>query len=188
MNKKLFISLAMTAMLFTACNSSDKKAADANDTTTEANIEATEGEVAADSLPSFEDFKQTGIDGKEISALEFIKGNKLTIVDFWASWCPPCVAEIPNIKGIYNEYKDKGLGIFSISLDSKEDAWKGAIKKHEMNWTHVSDLKGWENAAAKQYGVQSIPFMMVVDAEGKIVAQDVRGEELKKLIEDYFNK
>ena len=181
----------MAAMLLSACNSSDKKAADANDTTTEMTEAASAAE--ADSTESaasqqFEDFTQKDLDGKEISALEFIKGNKLTIVDFWASWCPPCVREIPNIKAIYEANKASGLGVLSISLDEDADAWKGAIKKYEMDWKHVSDLQGWKNAAAQQYGVQSIPFMMVVDGEGKIIAQGVRGEELKNLVEEYFKK
>lgn len=180
----------MAAMLLTACNSSEKKAADANDTTTEitdaANAAEADSTESEGSQQMFEDFTQKDLDGKDVSALEFIKSNKLTIVDFWASWCPPCVREIPNIKAIYEANKANGLGVLSISLDKEADAWKGAIKKYEMDWKHVSDLKGWENAAAQQYGVQSIPFMLIVDGEGKVIAQGVRGEELKKIVEDFF--
>lgn len=181
MNKKLFISFAMAAVLLSACNSSEKKVQPAAD---EAATEVkAEEQKAADVIA---DFTQPDVDGKEVSAYSVIKANKLTIVDFWASWCPPCVAEIPNIKKIYDEYNGKGLGILGVSLDKEADAWKGAIKKYEMTWNHVSDLKGWENAAAQQFGVQSIPFMMVVDSEGKVVAKDVRGEALKEVIENYF--
>ena len=180
MNKKLFISLAMAAMLLSACNSSEKKGQPAEETTTEVKAEE---QTAAEGI---EDFTLPDVEGNDVSAYSVIKANKLTIVDFWASWCPPCVAEIPNIKKIYDEYNAKGLGILGVSLDKDADAWKGAIKKFDMTWSHVSDLKGWENAAARQFNVQSIPFMMIVDSEGKIVAQDVRGEGLKKVVEDYF--
>ena len=182
MNKKLFISFAMAAMLLTACNSSNKKEQPADETNTEVKAEE---QAQSEGIA---DFTLPDTDGKDVSAYSVIKANKLTIVDFWASWCPPCVAEIPNIKSIYENNKEKGLGILSVSLDKDADAWKEAIKKHGMTWNHVSDLKGWENAAARQFNVQSIPFMMVVDNEGKVVAKDVRGDELKKVVENYFNK
>lgn len=169
----------MAAMLLTACNSSDKKVQPAEETT-EATAEG-EANAEAEAIP---DFTLPNLEGEDVTAYSVIKANKLTIVDFWASWCPPCVAEIPNIKKLYDEYNAKGLGVLGVSLDKDKDAWKGAIDKFKMTWTHVSDLKGWENAAAQQYGVQSIPFMIVVDSEGKIVAKDVRGEELQKVVEE----
>ena len=170
----------MAAMLLSACNSSEKKAQPAEEVKSEVKAEeqtATEG-IADFTLPDLE--------GNDVSAYSVIKANKLTIVDFWASWCPPCVAEIPNLKNIYDEYNSKGLGILGVSLDKNVDAWKGAIDKFKMTWTHVSDLKGWDNAAARQFNVQSIPFMMIVDSEGKVVAQDVRGEALKEVVEKYL--
>lgn len=170
----------MAALLLSACNSSEKKVQPAEETTTEVKAEE---QTAAEGI---EDFTLPDVEGNDVSAYSVIKANKLTIVDFWASWCPPCVAEIPNIKKIYDEYNSKGLGILGVSLDKDADAWKGAIKKFDMTWSHVSDLKGWENAAARQFNVQSIPFMMIIDSEGKIVAQDVRGDALKKVVEDYF--
>ena len=96
--------------------------------------------------------------------LAFVKSNKITVIDFWASWCGPCRAEMPHVVELYKNYKDKGLGILGVSLDEDEQAWKTAVEKMDMKWQQVSDLKGWENAAAVMFGIQSIPFTMVLDS------------------------
>ena len=111
-----------------------------------------------------------------------LKKNKITIIDFWATWCGPCMHEVPNLVQIHHDYEDKGLGIVSISLDENEEDWKKTVKEEGMEWTHLSDLKGWDNFAARLYGVQSIPYIIVVDAEGKLLAQDLRGEDLRKFV------
>ena len=128
------------------------------------------------------DFEQPDANGNPVSLKSIIeqKGNKYVLVDFWASWCSPCMAEVPALKAAYDAYHKKGFEIFGVSLDNKKEAWEGAIKNKKLNWPHVSDLKGWQNTAADLYGVRSIPSNYLVDcATGTIVATNLRGEEVK---------
>ena len=125
-------------------------------------------------------------DGKTISLSSF-KGNML-IVDFWASWCGPCRAENPNMVKIYNEFHEKGLEILSVSLDENKEKWTSAIEKDGLIWNHVSDLKKWNSAAAKLYGISSIPHIIVIDKNGIIVGKNLRGQELINKIRELINK
>jgi peroxiredoxin len=124
------------------------------------------------------DFTMADTEGKQISLSSF-KG-KYVLLDFWASWCGPCRGENPNVVANYNKYKTKNFTILGVSLDEDKTAWLGAIKKDNLTWTHLSDLKGWSNAVAKIYGVESIPFNALLDPTGKIIATDLRNEELGK--------
>ncbi len=128
----------------------------------------------------FIDFSMPTPDGKTISLGEIIKKNKYTLIDFWASWCGPCRAEMPNVVAAYKEYNKKGFGIVGVSLDSDGDKWKAAIKDLGMTWQQMSDLKGWQCEGAKLYAVRGIPATVLVDQEGTIVARDLRGEDIKK--------
>ena len=128
------------------------------------------------------DFSAPNPQGKVVSLKESL--GKVTIVDFWASWCGPCRKENPNVVAIYKELHSKGLNIIGVSLDKEAAAWKEAIAKDGLTWTQVSNLKFWDEPIAKQYGVESIPATFILDASGKVVAQDLRGPELKaKIIE-----
>ncbi len=124
------------------------------------------------------DFTMADTDGKPVSLSSF-KG-KYVLVDFWASWCGPCRGENPNVVANYNKYKTKNFTVLGVSLDEDKAAWLAAIKKDNLTWTHLSDLKGWNNAAAKLYGVESIPFNLLLDPTGKIIATDLRDADLGK--------
>lgn len=112
-------------------------------------------------------------------ALSSLRG-KYVLIDFWASWCAPCRKENPNVVRMYNEYKDKGFEIYGVSLDQSRDKWLKAIADDKLTWPHVSDLKGWESAAARSYNITAIPQTILLDKEGKIIAKGLRGEELEQ--------
>lgn len=116
-------------------------------------------------------------DNKEL-ALSSLRG-KVVLIDFWASWCGPCRKEMPNVKLVYQKYKDKGFEIYGVSLDKDREAWLEAIEKDGLKWPQVSDLKFWQSEAAQTYAVQSIPHTVLIDKDGKILASGLRGPELE---------
>jgi peroxiredoxin len=123
------------------------------------------------------EFTQKDITGKPI-ALSSFKG-KYVLLDFWASWCKPCRIENPNVVKAYNKFKGKNFTILGVSLDQNEEAWKKAVEKDGLAWTHVSDLQSWSNAAAALYHVQAIPQNFLIDPNGKIIAKNLRAEQLE---------
>lgn len=123
-------------------------------------------------------------EGKLIKVSDFVGKNKVTMIDFWASWCGPCRQEMPNVIKAYNEYKEKGFAVVGVSLDSDKEAWKDAIQKLGIPWPQMSDLKGWQSAGAALYNVRSIPATVLIDQDGKIIAKDLRGEELEAKLKE----
>jgi len=123
------------------------------------------------------DFTLNDVNDKPVSLSSKI-GSKLLLIDFWASWCSPCRQENPNVVKVYNEFHKKGFDIFGVSLDQKKDPWVKAIADDKLAWTHVSDLQYWNSAAAKLYAVNSIPANFLLDETGKIIARNLRGDEL----------
>jgi len=132
------------------------------------------------------DFEQPDTSGNVIKLSSF--RGKYVLVDFWASWCGPCRAENPNVVKAFAKYKEKGFAVLGVSLDQpgKKDAWLAAIHKDGLTWTHVSDLKFWDNAVAKLYGIQAIPQNYLLDPEGKIIASNIRGEDLNEKLAEIF--
>ena len=128
----------------------------------------------------FTDFSMPDPEGNIIKLSDVIAKNKYTLIDFWASWCGPCRAEMPNVVAAYKEYNKKGFGIVGVSLDSDAAKWKDAIKTLNMTWTHMSDVKGWQCEGAALYGVNSIPATVLVAQDGTIIARNLRGEAIKE--------
>ena len=125
-------------------------------------------------------FTITTPEGESISLYD-IKG-KVKLIDFWASWCAPCRAKNPHVVEIYKEYHPKGLEIFGVSLDNNKEAWVKAIADDGLVWKHGSDLKGWQSAPAQLYSVSGIPHTVLLDENNKIIAKNLRGDELKQKI------
>ena len=119
----------------------------------------------------------------QIVKLSSLKG-KYVLVDFWAKWCGPCRQENPNVVKAYHKYKDKGFTVFGVSLDRTKEDWLQAIRKDGLTWTHVSDLKYWNSEAARTYNINGIPFSLLLDKNGVIIAKNLRGPALDKKLEE----
>lgn len=137
----------------------------------------------------FTDFKMTDIDNNVHNLSEYVGNGKIVLIDFWASWCPPCRRDMPQLVNTYKKYKDHGFEIVGISLDSDKEAWKKGIEDLHITWPQLSDLQGWQNAGAVLYGVNSIPHAIIIDRKGVILDKNIRAADLdEKIAELIKNK
>lgn len=130
------------------------------------------------------EFAQADASGKQVKLSDF--RGKYVLVDFWASWCGPCRAENPNVKAMYDKYHGQGFEVVGVSLDSKKEPWLKAVDTDGLAWTQLSDLQGWKNAVAVQYGIAAVPQNFLVDPQGKVIAKNLRGEELQAKLAQLF--
>ena len=135
----------------------------------------------------FIDFSLPDLDGKQIKLSDKI-GKNYVLLEFWASWCPVCRKENPNVVKNYQQYKDKGFDVFGVSLDKNKEAWHKGIQDFGLHWTQVSDLSLWQNSAAQLYGFRALPASILIDPQGNIVAKNLLGEELNKKLEELLQK
>lgn len=136
----------------------------------------------------FKDLKGLSPDSVELALSDYVGKNKIVLVDFWASWCPPCREDMPFLVDAYAKYKDKGFEIVGVSLDSSNKDWKDGIEKLNITWPQMSDLKQWESDLAKAYAVRSIPATVLIDAEGNIIAKGVEGKDLDTKLAELLGK
>lgn len=134
------------------------------------------------------DFTMKDQKDKEISLSQFVGKDNVVLVDFWASWCGPCVRELPNLVALYAKYKEKGFEIVGVSLDNDKEKWTNMIKSANMTWPQMSEIQGWETSVVDTYAFRYIPYTVLIDKEGTIIARDLRGEDLEKKLAEIFGE
>ena len=186
MKHSFYLTVLTVLLTLLACSQQQKPgstAALSEETTETAATEAGEEDTLQADVPQYTDIALPGTDERVIRVSDYVAKNKLTLIDFWASWCGPCRAEMPYVARTYAAFHGKGLEIVGVSLDNDREAWLNAIRDLQLAWPQMSDLKGWESEGARLYGVQSIPANVLITQEGRVVATDLRGEQLYRKVE-----
>lgn len=143
-----------------------------------------DAQIATSEGNPYTDVSGFDIDGKEIAFSDFVGKGKVVLIDFWASWCGPCIASLPELKTFYEKNKNKGLVILGVSLDSNKDSWLKATEKHDIKWPQLSNLKGMDDPAAQKYGIRGIPHTVFIDQEGIIIGQNLPIEQMQNKFDE----
>jgi len=177
----IFFALSSCGIILTSCNQKNQKN---KETSQPVSIEQTTQNTSAPHFPEVgmeaPDFTMNDVDGKSFS-LHQLRGSYV-LVDFWASWCGPCRGENPFVVHAYNKYKNKNFTVLGVSLDEDKEAWLTAIKEDRLTWKHISDLKGWGSQAISLYGFDGIPYNVLIDPKGKIIATELREQALEAML------
>lgn len=160
--KKLFLGVFLVIASFVSCN----------------RVNTSSEQVLESKAP---DFELPTPEGKLVKLSDF--RGKYVLVDFWASWCPPCREENPNVVKAYQQFKDKNFTVLGVSLDDSKNRWIQAIKTDNLTWTNVSDLKRWDGDVVALYKVDGIPTSFLIDPQGKIIAKNLRGKDLEEFLD-----
>lgn len=134
----------------------------------------------------YQDIELMNPEGKKVKLSEYVPEGKYAMLEFWASWCGPCRGEIPHLRNVYKEYKDKGFEIISISIDQKKEDWKKAMKEEGMVWKQLNDPNGFEGPVAKKYNIMGVPTCIILDKEGRIFKTDMRGAALDAVLQELY--
>ena len=180
--RKGFLMLAACLLLATSCKQKTQvtEGIQVGDSETGSPVDVASATEAGN---VFVDISLPGPQGQTVSLKDYVGQHKLVLLDFWASWCGPCIRELPYVVKAYDRYHAKGLEIVGVSLDKDKASWLAAIEQTGQKWPQMSDLKGWDCLGAQFYGIQSIPANVLIDEHGKILARDLRGDALLEEIE-----
>ena len=136
----------------------------------------------------YTDLEMPRLEGGTARLSDFVKNNKVTVIDCWASWCRPCMEEMPNIAMLYRKYHSLGVEVVGVSFDSEQQAWNSAVKNNDMVWPQLSELKGWHNQMCQTYGVHGIPSTIIINQKGEIVGRELKGEKLVNAVAKELSK
>ena len=136
----------------------------------------------------FHELEMLDMNDQPVKLSQWVSKGNYVLVDFWASWCGPCLREMPYVIAVYEQYKDKGFDVVGVSFDQKKSSWVAAIQQLGLNWKQMSDLKGWRSTATDLYGIYSIPCNVLIDPTGKIIAMDLRNEALVKKLKEIYGE
>ena len=141
-------------------------------------------ETATGAGETYIDVKGKSLDGKEVALSDYAGKGKIVLVDFWASWCAPCIRTLPGLVSTYQKYKNKGFEIVGISLDNNQQNWANATAKYQITWPQLSNLEGWSDPAAQAYGINSIPATLLLDGDGTIIGKNLNEAELEQKLSE----